>query len=67
MKIMTVIRLTASMNINEDNSYVDYDDIGYNNTDKENDTLYIIYCSTYLILIELIYMVYPNCWFTMHH
>ena len=25
------------------------------------------YCSTYLILIGLIYIVYPNCWVTMHH
>ena len=53
MKIMTVIRLTASMNINEDNSYVDYDDISYNNTDKENDyiTVMILYISYIAVLI----------------
>ena len=53
MTIMTVIMLNASMNINEDNSYGDYDDISYNNTDKENDhiTVIILYISHVAVLI----------------
>ena len=53
MKIMTVVTLNASMNINADNSYVDYDDISYNNTDKENDyiTVIILYISHVAVLI----------------
>ena len=53
MTIMTVMMLNTSMNINEDNSYGVYDDISYNDTDKENDyiTVIILYISYVAVLI----------------